>query len=47
MMKELAEGHAPATFYRLNGDKLAEVEKAAGERAFALAQEKIKNLQSK
>jgi hypothetical protein len=47
MMKDLAEGYTPATFYTLKGEKLAEVEKEAGERAFILAQEKVKEFLNK
>jgi uncharacterized coiled-coil protein SlyX len=41
MMKSLAQSYAPATFYTVSGEKLAVVEKAVGELAFKLAQEKV------
>lgn len=41
MMKSLAQGYTPATFYKISGEKLAKVEEAVGELAFKLAQEKV------
>lgn len=41
MMKKLAEGYTPATFYTISGEKLAKIEEAVGKHAFTLAQEKV------
>ncbi len=41
MMKSLAQGYTPATFYKLSGEKLAKVEEDVGKLAFELAQEKV------
>jgi hypothetical protein len=41
MMKSLAQGYTPATFYNLSGEKLEKVEEIVGELAFNLAKEKV------
>lgn len=41
MMKSLAQAHTPATFFRVSGKELEEIEQKVGEITLKLAQEKV------